>query len=79
MIRVRVELRNRECSVMVIENDETGNDEIGNYDVALDDLGQRRWIKARIEGWKRKERTGMELIAAAFQAIADQEAAHAGT
>lgn len=77
MIRVRVELRNRECSVMVIEMDESSTEDVANYDVALDDLGQRRWIKARVEGWKRRERTGIELIGEAFRVIAEQEAANA--
>lgn len=74
MIRVRIELHNRECSVMEIVNDETGTDEVGNYDVALDDYGKRRWLTARIEGWKRKERTGIDLIGEAFRLIAEQEA-----
>lgn len=76
MIRVTVELvpkgdesKASRLSVMTIENDGTGTEAVGNYDVAI-----RSWpappgqggggvqARGRVEGFARQERAVLELV-----------------
>jgi hypothetical protein len=77
MIRLAITLDHIPSAFVVIEveDDGTSTPEVGNYTVLMDDLRRKTQTKAKVTGFPRRERIGVELIAEAFLALASVETA----
>jgi hypothetical protein len=75
LIRLAVTLDHIPSAFVVIEIDDDGTSTpyVGNYTVIMDDLRRKTQTKAKITGFPRRERIGVELIAEAFLALASVE------
>lgn len=76
MLRVKIEdvpplgATPKVLGLLEIQNDGSGTEESGNYDVRLAHGPKgRHWLKARVEGFPRQEKGPWHLVQAALQAV----------
>lgn len=74
IIQARISIDDVPAAMLTIENALTGTEDRPTYRLALDSYAERRTIVAEIKDYERAGKTRLDLLGAAFMAIAEAEA-----